>query len=370
MIAVGPLLIAFVAGEIVLWVFSPMPDPYESFRIVRHYIRSEHKPNMHLLTTPEPGLPGVHGINHWDTNNLGFRGADIGSEKPENEYRVFLIGGSTTECIILDNKDSLDAVVQSSLQQMIGGGLSIRVYNAGISGDRSDDHVAILTQRIIHLEPDFIVVFSGINDLRAAISGHDYLHSSVPGVAAWKLLAAQSQIGRYAYYAFKGRRPERRSGDQEPIETAYRSEVEAQRPLPEAPSPPQTNIGAYGNNLKTLAGISRGHAIPMIFMTQQTTWNSTLDPGAREWHWLLRVGDLRYSEKSMDAALGSMNDVMRQVARVNNIEVYDLAEDIPKSLEYFYDDVHFNTKGADYAGKKLAAEIATHIHASSTPISD
>ena len=369
-IVVGASFLGFVTGELFLWLFQPLRDPYETSRIVRHYIRREHKPNMHMLTTPELGLPGMHGINHWTTNNLGFRGADINSRKPENEYRIFLIGGSTAECLILDDKDSLDAVVQLTLQQMIGDKLSIRVYNAGMSGDRSDDHIAILTQRIVHLEPDFIVVFSGLNDLRAAIAGHDYLHLPVSGIAPWKLMAAQSQLGRLAYYVLKGHTPQKIASEQEPIETAYRVGVEAQRLAPEATSPPPTDIGAYGNNLKTLAGIAHGHDIPMIFMTQQSTWNSIVDPGASDWHWLLRVGALRFSEESMNAALMLMNDVMRQVAGRNKIAVYDLAEDIPKSSEYFYDDVHFNTKGAAFAGKNLAAEIATHIHAPSLPTLD
>ncbi len=369
-IVIGASFFAFLAGEVFLWTYQPLRDPYEASRLVGHYIRREHKPNMHMVITPEPGLPGMHGINHWTTNNLGFRGADIDSKKPENEYRIFLIGGSTAECSILDDKDSLDAVVQSALQQMIGDNLSVRVYNAGISGDRSDDHVAMLSQRIIHLEPDFIVVFSGINDLRAAIQGHDYLHLPVPDIAQWKLLAAQSQLGRLAYWVLKGHTPQVNASDQEPIETLYRLGVESQRSAPESASPPPTNIGAYGNNLETLAGIAHGHAIPMIFMTQQTTWYSTVDPGASEWHWMLRVGDLRYSEESMNAALMLLNDVMRQVARTNKIDVYDLAEDIPKSSEYFYDDVHFNTKGAAFAGKKLAARIAPHIYAASLPISE
>ena len=366
----GASLFALLIGEAFLWMFQPLRDPFEGSRLVRHYIRREHRPNIHILTTPEPGLPGMQGINHWSTNNLGFRGADIVSNKPEDEYRIFLIGGSTVECLILDDQDSLDAVVQSALQQMIGDKISIRVYNAGVSGNRSDDHIAMLTQRIIHLEPDFIVVFAGINDLRAAIAGHDYLHLTMPARAPWKLVAAQSQLGRLAYYILKGYTPRRIANNQEPIETAYRLGVEAQRLAPEATSPPQTNIGAYGNNLKTLAGIAHGHAIPMIFMTQQTTWNSILDPGAGKWHWLLRVGDLRFSEESMDAALELMNDMMRQVAETNKIAVYDLAEDMPKSSEYFYDDVHFNTKGAALAGKTLAAAIATQIHSTSLPISD
>ena len=358
-------LVACVLGEAFLWIYQPLHDPFERSRLVRHYIRNEHRPSIHMLTIPEPGLPGMEGTNHWSTNNLGFRGDNIGVKKPDNEYRIFLIGGSTTECLILDDEDSLDAVVQSNLQRSIGDSVSIKVYNAGISGARSDDHITMLAQRIIHLMPDLIVVFAGINDLRATIGGHDYLHFPTPARSPWQLLAAQSQLGRLAYYVLRGAIPQKIADSREPIETGYRYGIEAQRLARESVDPPELDVRSYSNNLLSLAGIARGHALPMVYMTQQTTWNSTIDPDAKDWHWLLRVGDVRYSEASMDAALEQMNDVMRQVAKTNGIVLYDLAKTLPKASDYFYDDVHFNTEGAKFVGEELAAVIAEQIHSPS-----
>jgi len=48
---------------------------------------------------------------------------------------------------------------------------------------------------------------------------------------------------------------------------------------------------------------------------------------------------------------------MRQIAIEHAVPLYDLAKLMPKSLEYFYDDVHFNVKGAHTAGTQLAAFI-------------
>ena len=59
----------------------------------------------------------------------------------------------------------------------------------------------------------------------------------------------------------------------------------------------------------------------------------------------------------MDAALDSVNETTRRVGRDLGVPIYDLARSIPKSLEFFYDDVHFNVRGANRAGRKLAALI-------------
>jgi lysophospholipase L1-like esterase len=95
----------------------------------------------------------------------------------------------------------------------------------------------------------------------------------------------------------------------------------------------------------------------MILITQQTTWNSSIDPEAQNWHWQLFRDGVTYREDYMDEALESLNDAMRQIALEHAVPLYDLAKVMPKSLEYFYDDVHFNVKGARTAGTHLAAFI-------------
>ena len=56
----------------------------------------------------------------------------------------------------------------------------------------------------------------------------------------------------------------------------------------------------------------------------------------------------------MDKALESLNEVMRNTAAVHQVPVYDLAILLPKSLDIFYDDVHFNVRGAAVVGSSLA----------------
>ena len=120
------------------------------------------------------------------------------------------------------------------------------------------------------------------------------------------------------------------------------------------PQPPRTDVPAYRTNLTTLIGTAKAHTVQLVFMTQQTTWDSPIDPQAQDWHWMRYRDGVTYREDGMDEALESLNDTMRQLAASHGVPIYDLARTLPKSLTFFYDDVHFNVHGARAAGTQLA----------------
>jgi hypothetical protein len=66
------------------------------------------------------------------------------------------------------------------------------------------------------------------------------------------------------------------------------------------------------------------------------------------------VGGEAYREDLLDAAMERYNEALRTVARVNEVPMLDLARALPKSLDFFYDDVHFNVRGADTTAALLA----------------
>jgi hypothetical protein len=104
-------------------------------------------------------------------------------------------------------------------------------------------------------------------------------------------------------------------------------------------------------------------------MTHPSTWNSTVDPNARDRHWMRVYDGVVYREDTMDAALERLNDVVRTVARMDSVPLYDLARALPKSLEFFYDDCHFTRAGASAAGRGLARFLTEHalVPAANTP---
>ena len=364
-VAIATLIICILIAEIGLRLIAPVPDPYADSKYTRQlnqYIKSEFPPNFNFLTEPEPGLPGVHGRNLFSTNNAGFRGDYLATPKPKNEFRIFIIGGSTAECLYLDNSEALNSVLQKGLSEHAPDGVTVKVYGAGKSGDASDDHVSMLVHRIVHLEPDLIVVFSGVNDLTRSIYHYDYLHyaggGSGPKLPLMKLVATEFQIPRRIFYLRARLFPT----DRDVLEkiastTQYKEKVRLRESAPVSNERPRVDPGAYARNLRTIAGVAGAHRIQLVFMTQQSTWNSSVDPGVSKWHWMSYRGDVAYREDFMDEALESLNDQMRRLAAEDSIPLYDLAKSMPKSLEFFYDDVHFNERGAAAAGAELASLI-------------
>jgi GDSL-like Lipase/Acylhydrolase family len=372
---VTTLLVAVVA-EIALRVLAPVSNPYEDIERLRpqinQYIRFEYPRNYSAETEAEPGLPGLAGVHRFTTNNMGFRGDSLIDPKPPTEFRVFMVGGSTTECFYLDDDDDLARLLQRDLSAAAPPGTTVRVYNAGLSGAASDDHIALLSQRIVHFQPDLVVVFCGINDLTRSIYHYDYRHYieyrpayRKPWFKRWPM---RLQITRRLFLLKQRIDPDRqRLQESRTLLTNYQGLIGLERSAPETDATPRTDGRSYATNLRTLAGIAAGNRFKLAFMTQQTTWNSTVDPRAKSHHWMrYRAGapgvgaavadnGFTFKEASMDAAMERLNDEMRAVGEQESVPVYDLARTLPKSLDFFYDDCHFNNAGASTTAKGLAA---------------
>ncbi len=367
-LAAASTIAALGVTELALRAFVPVMDPYAAQKSADRYVRSRFPPNLTLVTEAEPGLPGVDGRNRFTTNNRGFRGDALIMPKPLGEVRIFMVGGSSTECLYLDDEDALNAVVQRVLQKHVSGDATVKVFGAGKSGDRSDDHVSMIVHRLVQLEPDLIVVFAGFNDLLAAVSGYDFYEHAFPGqvmdrgLGFWlltRMMATETQLGRRAFYVLKGY-PAPRFGSltgEVPITSSYRLAVEQQQSAPEVSDLPLFDFHPFDTNLRTIAGTAKAHGIVLVFMTQQSTWNSRSDANVADWQWMRHANQVTYGETAMDRALNATNEITRTVGRELSVPVYDLARIIPKSLDYFYDDVHFNEQGAAVAGRGLAQFI-------------
>src|SRR5262249_14848097 len=105
-----------IVAEIALRVFAPVSNPYEDIERLRpqvnQYLRFEYPRQYSAKTEAEPGLPGLSGVHRFTTNNMGFRGDSLIDPKPPTEFRVFMVGGSTTECFYLDDKNDMARLVQ------------------------------------------------------------------------------------------------------------------------------------------------------------------------------------------------------------------------------------------------------------------
>lgn len=360
LLAAASLALLLTGTEVTLARFLPFDDPFARFKSEDgggSYIPSAHRPHYALTVALEKGLPGMQGTVVFATNNRGFRGDTLAELKPPGEFRIFLMGGSAAECMLLSDAQAIHGVLQDRLNQRWPRS-RFRVYNAAKSGDKSYDHVALLTHRIIHLRPDLVVVLAGLNDLRAAVYGADYLHFSDSRATKYslstllKFTATEFQTPR-RLYALLHHQTEHERLEELRMVTDYRAKVALGAGVPVSDLAPRIDVAPYEANLRTIAGTARANGFKVVFMTQATTWNSR-EPEAAQWHWLTYLDGVRYREDLLDQALESYNDVVRRLGSERLAPVFDLARLLPKSLEFFYDDAHFNPRGAQTTGNLLA----------------
>ena len=161
LLAGAALVITLVVSEGLLRLALPARDKY--------YVNV---PDTDLRGTIPPSIVrGVDSIVHYRLNSLGIRGRDFGADS--SEYRILAVGGSTTECVLLNNTQAWPAVIERMLHRTADG-RQVWVGNVGRSGLTSREHVLHLE----HLLPqypriDAVVALVGVNDVLTALRQGD-----------------------------------------------------------------------------------------------------------------------------------------------------------------------------------------------------
>lgn len=347
-ITVPITLIMLFISELFLRVI-PVEDPYKAYKLQekRSYILSQFKPYTEITFSSKEGLPLIDSIIHFSTNNYGYRGHELLIPKPDSIYRVFLVGGSTTECIYIDDSKSNNTLMEQYLKPVNG-----EVFNAGKAGDFTTDHIAMIAHRILHLEPDVIVLFCGINDLRK--TEYDYSHrpttedQDIRHIPYYKLFLSELQLFRRFYNIFKTHSIETIT-----IETKYKLAVASLKKMPYGTDLPVFNTKAYEKNLRSIIGMCKINNVQLLLVSQAVTWNSKMDD-FEDLNWLSFLGKYRYKEEQLKEQMIVYNNIMKKLAIETNTQFYDLGAEIPATKAYFYDDCHFNNGGAKFYAEHVA----------------
>lgn len=174
------LLVALleIASRIADRVTTPSAQPSGLARIAFSTLDPAAHKLENALTQPHPYLgyaltPGFRSkpgapqqISH---NSLGFRGRETTWEKPPGTYRVVTIGGSS----VYGQSESKDEAVWSArLEEHLQAARpdrKIEVINGGCSGWSSFEMLINLELRLVDFDPDLVIVYEAINDMRCAL---------------------------------------------------------------------------------------------------------------------------------------------------------------------------------------------------------
>ncbi|SEF42224.1 SGNH/GDSL hydrolase family protein [Algoriphagus boritolerans] len=369
LITLPTILIMLIIVELVLTWLAPVADPFERYKnpdqTQSNYIESQFKPNSKFTFEIEQRLPDMDSVVVFTTNNMGFRGDSIIQPKPKEEYRIFIVGGSTTENLLIDDSWGLERKVQEALQDSLKP-KTVKVYNAGKSGDGSPDHLAMLAHRITHLQPDLVVLFPGINDLNRLFGGYDYLHFPISSASektstlkSLKFFLSNFQLFRRLINVLNQEKPDARTSIF--LKTNYTEKVKDVMELPLVEELPEADFGIFRRNILSFVGILKAQDTDMLLLTQTHTWGDISDEFLKSNHWMVGVGNVRYPESKLAMALGQINGILLGIAEEQNIAVLDLEKEIPKTSDYFYDDCHFNKGGISKSAELITASIVSNF---------
>ena len=301
-------------------------------------------------------LPGVSPAVHFKTDEFGFREEEpLSVHKAPGEKRIFAVGGSTTECLYLDSDDTWTALLEQGLRRVSA---TVRVVNSGRSGATTRDHIALLAQRIVPLQPDIVLFLVGINDLGLLTrGGYDITRTDdasrieyhVPGLfeSAKLALADRSHVFRLLVNSWRALQSSDARGN--PVQDSNGLWVERARRKRQEAAPLDLQVSAldtteFEQNLRTLVGTCRAHGALPVFLTQPVLWGAD-DPQAEQRMWVT-IDGRRVDHRVMHEAMEKFNQVTRRVAAEFDVTLVDLARALPKTTEIFYDDDHFTVRGA------------------------
>jgi lysophospholipase L1-like esterase len=339
-------------------------------------------PHLDVTLMPAPDLmPGISGPSRFTTNSYGLRADE---PLPEQTDRILTIGGSTTDCRFLDQSETWSQQLQFALnrgdeQQQAWVG------NAGMSGTTTRHHILVLERLpLAELRITTVVLLAGVNDLSIRLS-HDADDDprTLDGPETQRALLAEAfKIDNDAdapfyrrtalwQWASRGRRVSKYSHAESIDAENYRVWRDHRRHAREIRSElPDLSLAvdAYSRNLRRIIDLSAARGVRLVLMTQPAMWRADLPRHLEDLLWLGGVGDFQeqsnlpyYSAAALAKGMKAYNDAMLRTCDATHTECLDLAARLASDPSIFYDDVHFNERGARQVAQILA-EYLQHRH--------
>ena len=167
LLSVSTLFVGLLEGALRVYAHRVTDGQAAGWR-VHQYDKMIYKPMPYIMFGLKPLSSGKEG--RWKITSHGFRGEEFSVEKPSGVFRIIAIGGSTTFGYCIDDNDNTTpAVLERLLNDAYKGNPEVEVINAGVSGYMSSESLINFELRLLDLDPDAVLIYHSINDLRARL---------------------------------------------------------------------------------------------------------------------------------------------------------------------------------------------------------
>jgi lysophospholipase L1-like esterase len=358
-------LLLFIAGLATLeWYLTPANGRYQAYGSAsgpgpeRRLVMREWEPNTDYRFAPTPerrryasGAP--KNVYELSTDANGF--IEPALRHKNSDLDIVFMGGSTTECLYVDPENRFAYLSSRMLEGKLG--LKINGINAGRAGNNSMHSLVLLLGKVLPLQPDYVVLMEAINDIGTLSKGTYWSEtgskrlievekSSLDKTIRVLTNAVLPYTSDLVTRAWRPVKELLRGGAAQAAETEH-SSVRAGEEFEYA--------------LRSFVGITRAWGIKPVLMTQV---HVSADSRAEQSSSFLAHEPLARAQLDATDA-GSLhdrfNEIIREVARDENVLLIDLARAEAWRYGDVYDGMHFTDQGSIKVAQVIASALGREI---------
>lgn len=301
-----------------------------------------YSPHHYLNYHGTPGYRSSDGKNMH--NSMGFRGPEIKIPKPEDVYRIVILGGSTVYTNHVRSwKKDFSRQLEMELWKKYKSD-KIEVINAGVGGYNSWETLINFEFKVLDVQPDMIIVYQGTNDVHARMIDPSYYRGDnsgrrrqwdpepIPLLFHSTLVRLITRINPTGLGLFVNTPTSKPSV----MNTGFVKELNG-TPMETL----QKNKPVYfERNLRNIIAIAKEHNISVLLAT---------------WAHSNRFNDYS-ATPHYEKGFAENNEVVKKVGSDHNVPVYDFASEMPMDEKFWSDNDgrHVNELGAELKGKLFA----------------
>jgi hypothetical protein len=356
------VIVFLVLADVFLWLFFPVYS--EGTRQTVHQT-----------------LPGVKETITYERNAFGFRSLSMKQrKKPPNTIRIFCLGASTTDQATQSTEDTFYGILEKVLNKRFENrNVHVETIGYGRGGRKTIDVLAWAKTNLKAYDPDMVIIFMGVNDL-AWSGGPGYSFDTFEERLRQKedkerKSGAAVVLEEYSQLYRRGLLLERRielwrdkksgrvlgwhSENLPKIRKEYKEYPYVAGPV-RNPDP----IDEFSHSMDALLGFLQEMKVSVIVLGQPVLWKDSLSAEEVDSLWFsvdTLNGKVRASGSWLEREMQRYNSVQEQLARRHGATYIDLDTQIPKTLEYYFDDCHFTDLGSRKAASAILPVVIARM---------
>ncbi len=330
------------------------------------------QPGLNTLFEPDSSIfIGISGTKHFTINQQGTRGEIF--ERSTTNY--LCVGGSTTECLYLDDSETWPAKLGDCLNSEKN-----KVASIGKSGCTTTENYLHIKYFVPQLKTvSNVIVMCGLNDLMHLLSTGEScsVNDSIEMVIYNEIFLNEEKtkkgwrkfeilvLLRHLLFAKNKTENWKIQDPKGTIYNTWRSNRANCKQFIDTLPNLSADLNNFENNLELIYNETQKQGVKLTLVNQTTLYKDSMNNFEEGLLWMGGIGDFQkntnhayYTTKVLLQAVDLYNNRMMEFcSKHKDIQFIDIACVLPKDTTVFYDDCHFNQSGAE----KVAAVICSQI---------